>query len=288
MDKNNKYSRFKTRLSNFNKGFKKLNKKLKIASIITLLLLIFALVLANLLFTRIYLKQAFENSVMNFSKKNESTIFQIKNITFFSSCDAKNKNISSSNFTIENLYQYTDMALFISSPNPEKGLENTLKSVYIDNIKFTKTPELGIPNLYYKNIENFAKSEIVDTNVINDRLDFSISSDDVTNLDSPVLYNNLANPIVLSFVNQNIKSDYTITDTSKAITYDGSLLKRCEILLNSIRTSISFDIYITNNLNQEFKCSVFIDIPIDTDSSSLYDGTITLKKDTNYIFYRYK
>ena len=180
------------------------------------------------------------------------------------------------------------MALFISSPNPEKGLENTLKSVYIDNIKFTKTPELGIPNLYYKNIENFAKSEIVDTNVINDRLDFSISSDDITNLDSPVLYNNLANPIVLSFVNQNIKSDYTITDTSKAITYDGSLLKRCEILLNSIRTSISFDIYITNNLNQEFKCSVFIDIPIDTDSSSLYDGTITLKKDTNYIFYRYK
>lgn len=288
MDKNNKYSRFKTRLSNFNKGFKKLNKKLKIASIITLLLLIFALVLANLLFTRIYLKQAFENSVMNFSKKNESTIFQIKNITFFSSCDAKNKNISSSNFTIENLYQYTDMALFISSPNPEKGLENTLKSVYIDNIKFTKTPELGIPNLYYKNIENFAKSEIVDTNVINDRLDFSISSDDITNLDSPVLYNNLANPIVLSFVNQNIKNDYTITDTSKAITYDGSLLKRCEILLNSIRTSISFDIYITNNLNQEFKCSVFIDIPIDTDSSSLYDGTITLKKDTNYIFYRYK
>ena len=288
MDKNNKYSRFKTRLSHFNKGFKKLNKKLKIASIITLLLLIFALVLANLLFTRIYSKQAFEHSVMNFSKKNESTIFQIKNITFFSSCDAKNKNISSSNFTIENLYQYTDMALFISSPNPEKGLENTLKSVYIDNIKFTKTPELGIPNLYYKNIENFAKSEIVDTNVINDRLDFSISSDDITNLDSPVLYNNLANPIVLSFVNQNIKNDYTITDTSKAITYDGSLLKRCEILLNSIRTSISFDIYITNNLNQEFKCSVFIDIPIDTDSSSLYDGTITLKKDTNYIFYRYK
>ena len=68
MDKNNKYSRFKTRLSHFNKGFKKLNKKLKIASIIILLLLIFALVLANLLFTRIYSQQAFENSVLNFSK----------------------------------------------------------------------------------------------------------------------------------------------------------------------------------------------------------------------------
>lgn len=288
MDKNNKYSRFKIKLLNFAKDFNKLNGKLKILSIITLLLLVFVLILVNLSFTQIHLKQAFANSVMNFSKKNESTIFQIKNITFFSSCDAKNKNISSSNFTIENLYQYTDMALFISSPTLEKSLENTLKSVYIDNIKFTHPPELGTPSLYYKNIENFAKGEIVDSNAINDRLDFSISSDDTTNLDSPVLYNNLANPIVLSFVNQNIKNDYTITDTSKPITYDGSLLKRCEVLLNSIRTSISFDIYITNNLNQEFKCSVFIDIPIDTDSNSLYDGTITLKKDTNYIFYRYK
>ena len=37
----------------------------------------------------------FEYSVMNFSKKNESTIFQIKNITFFRSCDAKSKNKSS-------------------------------------------------------------------------------------------------------------------------------------------------------------------------------------------------
>ncbi len=288
MDKNNKYSRLKIKLLNFIKSFKKLNSKLKILTMITLPLFILVLLLVNLSFTQIYLKKSFANSVMAFSKKNESTVFQIKNITFFSSCDAKNKNISSSNFTIENLYQYTDMALFISSPNSEKNLENTLKSVYIDNIKFTKTPELGTPSLYYKNIENFAKSEIVDATVISNRLDFSISSDDTTNLDSPVLYNNLANPIILSFVNQNIKNDYTITDTSKPITYDGSLLKRCEVLLNSIRTSISFDIYITNNLNQEFKCSIFIDIPIDTDSSSLYDGTITLKKDTNYIFYRYK
>ena len=265
-----------------------MNKKKIILTIITFILFLIVFFLSYLVFNKYVLKRNFEDNIISFANKNQQTIFEINKVALFSSCDAKNKNISSSNFTIENLYQYTDMALFISSPNPEKGLENTLKSVYIDNIKFTKTPELGIPNLYYNNIENFAKSEIVDTNVINDRLDFSISSDDITNLDSPVLYNNLANPIVLSFVNQNIKNDYTITDTSKAITYDGSLLKRCEILLNSIRTSISFDIYITNNLNQEFKCSVFIDIPIDTDSSSLYDGTITLKKDTNYIFYRYK
>lgn len=270
------------------KNIKNLDKKKVILTVITILLLIIVFVLCYLLFYKYVLKRSFENSVLDFSNKNEETIFEIDNITFFSSCDAKNKSASSSNFTIENLYQYTDMALFITSPKEEKTLENTLKSVYIDNINYSKTPTLGEPNLYYKNIYNFAKSDIVDSNLINDRLDFNISSEDEANLDTPTLYNNLANPIVLSYVNSNIKTDYTITDTSSPITYDGSLLKKCEVLLNSISSSLSFDIYITNNLDQEFKTTVYIDIPLESEEESIYDGSVTLRKDTNFIFYRYK
>lgn len=95
---------------------------------------------------------------------------------------------------------------------------------------------------------------------------------------------------MLSYVNENIKTDYTITDTSNPITYNGSLLKKCGVLLNSIKAAFSFDIYITNNLDQEFKTTAYIDIPleIESESKSLYDGTITLTKSTNFIFYRYK
>ena len=278
----------KKRHINLKNFIDKIISKKFILSIITIILFLLVFALSNMVFHKYLLKRNFENSVIPFSSKNENTIFEIKNITFFSSCDAKNKNISNSNFTIENLYQFTDMALFISSPLKEKNLENTFKKVYIDNIKYSKTPSLGNPQLYYKNIYNFAKSDIVENNLINNKLDFNISSENETNLDTPTLYNNLANPIVLSFVNDNIKSDYTITDTSKPITYDGSLLKRCDVLLNSISTSISFDIYIVNNLDQEFKSTVYIDIPLETDAKSLYDGNITLKKDTNFIFYRYK
>ena len=267
---------------------KNINKNIIILSIIVILLFILVLILSNMLFYTYTSKRNFEDGVLAFSNKNDKTIFEIKDITFFSSCDAKNKNASSSNFTIENLYQYTDMALFVTSPSKEKTLENTLKEVYIDNVKFTKSPTLGSPRLYYKNIYNFAKSDIVQNNLIDNRLNFTITSENEANLDSPTLYNNLANPIVLSFVNENIKSDYTITDTSKPITYDGSLLKRCEVLLNSISTSMSFDIYIVNNLNQEFKTTIYIDIPLDSEEKSLYDGNITLKKDVNFIFYRYK
>ena len=276
--------------NNMNKkiDFRNLNKKEFILTIITVIMFIIVFILCYLLFYKYVLKRNFENSVLDFSSKNEKTIFEIKDITFFSNCDVKNKSASSSNFTIENLYQYTDMALFISSQESNKSYENTLKSVYIDNIKFTKTPTIGTPNLYYKNISNFAKSDITDNNLINNRLDFNIANNEDANLDTPTLYNNLANPIVLSYVNSNIKTDYTITDTSSPITYDGTLLKKCDVLLSTIESSLSFDIYITNNLDQEFKCSIYIDIPLETDNETIYDGKVTLKKETNFTFYRYK
>ena len=125
-------------------------------------------------------------------------------------------------------------------------------------------------------------------NVITDRLDFDITSENETNLDLPILYNNLANPITLSYINQNIKNDYTLTDTSVPITYDGSLLKNCNISLESILCNLSFDITVINNLDEEFRCSVFIDIPLKDEDKSIYDGNIKIIKDVNYMFYRYK
>ncbi|MFQ9822871.1 MAG: hypothetical protein ACLRXI_06070 [Clostridia bacterium] len=265
-----------------------MNKKKNLLIVIIVISLVFIFLVGFFIFNRHMLKTNFENDILPFARKNQNTIFKINKITFFSSCDAKNKTASNSNFTIENLYQYTDIALFITSTSEEKTLENTLKKVSINNIKFTSSPTLGEPKLYYKNINNFAKSEISEENLINGNLDFNITSEDEVNLDKPTLYNNLANPIVLSYINHNIKTDYTITDTSTPMTYDGSLLKRCNILLNNIACSFSFDVYVTNNLSQEFKCTIYIDIPLDLDNQSIYNGNITLKKDTNFNFYRYR
>lgn len=225
---------------------------------------------------------------MSFASKNESPVFKIENAILFSSCDSKNKTSSANHFTIENLYQYTDIALFIRSFSSEKTLENTFKEVSIKNIKFNTLPALGEPNLYFKSINQFAKSEFIEDNLIQDSIDFAISSEDSTNLDTPILYNNLANPITLTFINSNIKSDYTITDTSIPITYDGSLLKRCGVPLSNINSTISFDIYITNNLEQKFKSYVYLDIPLENDLNSILNGSITERKTINTAFYRYE
>ncbi len=232
-------------------------------------------------------KTNFAKQVSSFAEKNKKSVFSIDSITLFSSGDAKNKVSSKTNFTLENIYAYTDIAIFINNNSDENTLENTLKSVSIENIEFTKLPEDGQVNLYYKDLNDFAKSSLPETEPIKDKLSFDILSSETTDFSKPVLYNNCANPITLSFINENIKTDYTIIDTATPITYNGSLLQRCNIPISTIESSISFDVLITNNKDEHFKSKVFINIPYKDDSKSIYDGNITLKQDTNFIFYQY-
>ena len=267
----------------------KLNEKIKkiILTIIVIILIIILGILSKQFVQKQIAKKSFENKVLDFANKNQTTIFSIDKIVLFSSCDSKNKTSSQTNFTIENLYAYTDIAIFIDNGQKEISSENTLKNVKITNIKFTKQPELGTGNLYYKNVNNFAKSEIDENNKIENELQFETTSKDEVDLSKPVLYNNCANPITLSYINQNIKTDYTILDTTNPITYNGTLLKRCGVTLSSIKSSISFEISIENNKNEKFRTQVYIDIPYEDGEKTIYDGSLTLNKKTNFRFYRY-
>ena len=264
--------------------------KIKLALILVLSCI--AILLAIELFTT-YLpsfvqKRQFENSILSFSSKNQDPVFAVNEITLFSSCDAKNKASSQTNFTIENLYAYTDIAIFLHHIDEENTLENTLKDVSIQNVEITPLPNQGQANLYYKNVNDFAKPYIPETQAITDSLSFQTSGETITDFSVPVLYNNCASPITLSYVNENIKTDYTLLDISNPITYNGSLLKRCGIALSQIATEISFDIYITNYQDEKFKSKIFIKIPYETETGSIYDGNITIKQPANYVFYRYE
>ena len=274
--------------NHFKNYFKKSKLKIILFLILFIILIVFLLFLIyNTLKTYNSVKSMSE-SLINFSKNNENTIFSINKIVFFSSADSKFKTGSSSNFTIENLYTYTDIALFINNNSDSYTMENTLKSLKIENIKINNLPKIGTPNLYYKDLNQFASSEFLDENKINSMLDFTITSDNIADFSTPILYNNCANPIVLSLVNQNIKTDYTLTDTSIPITYDGTLLTRCNVNLQDIACNLSFDIYIVNNNSEKFKTTVYLEIPYSDADSSILDGSITVFKDTNFIFYKYE
>ena len=131
------------------------NKK-KISIIITFVILILiALLLSIFTIHKIVQKENFENYFLDFAYKNDEPVFKINKITLFSSCNVKNKSASSTNFTIENLFQYTDIAIFLSPDKDDVDLENSLKQVWIENINFNTKPSLGEANLYFKSINSF-------------------------------------------------------------------------------------------------------------------------------------
>lgn len=120
-----------------------MDKKKKILAVIVFLLLIFVVIFAYLLSQKYVIKSNFERDILAFANKNDKTVFEVNKIVLFSNCDAKNKTGSATNFTIENLYQYTDLAIFINhSSAEEKTLENTFKEVSIHNIQYTTSPKV--------------------------------------------------------------------------------------------------------------------------------------------------
>ena len=147
---------------------KNIDKRNILKKIIYISVVILLIILLIFIFKRVYdkllQKKCFENSIISFAEKNEKEIFSIDKIIFFSSADSKNKTGTASNFTIENLYTYTDIAVFINNNSEVSTLENTLKSIKISNVNITKIPMVGTPGLYFKSINDFAKGEFLENN----------------------------------------------------------------------------------------------------------------------------
>lgn len=265
-----------------------MHKKTIIITILLVIFTIFLVVLCLLLFNNLKNKKVDIDSYLEFANENDKSIFSIDKITYFSNCSANISTNTNSSFKISDLYQYTDIAIFINNHIEEFDskytAENTLKSVTIDKIDFSLKPSHGTPNLYYKSINDFAKSSFDNNNLIKDTITFETTSGDEIDYTKPILYNNCANPITLCYVNSNIKDNYTLSDEIENIEHNGSLLKTCGITLNSISCQVSLVVNITTNLDETFICPLTLNIPLSTESSTIYDGNLTLKDSTNYNF----
>lgn len=224
------------------------------------------------------------DSLLKFQQENTETVFSIDKITYFSSCNAKGDTNSNSSFTISDLYQYTDIAIFLNPNSENLTSKNTLKSVTISDINYDLSPTVGTQNLYYKNILDFAKTQFSEDNLIKDSITFETTSKNEIDYSHPILYNNCANPITLCYVNSRLKDNYTFSNDISNLTYNGSLLKMCGITLSSLNCQISFTISITNNLDEIYSCPLILNIPLSTESNTIYDGNLTIKDSVNYKF----
>ena len=237
----------------------------------------------NMIHIDILRKSTFENDLVYKASMHQKSIFRLNKILLFSSADATQNDTKNKAAWNLNVSQFCDIALFIDNSS-QTGLtaENTIANLTIQNIQYIETPTLGTPKIYYKNPDDFGKISYTQEHEIQDSLSFEVVPY-TQDLDKskPQVYDSSFSPICFGFVNQNIKTNYDVTDIDTPLTYDGSLLKRCNVGLNSIRCVLSFTIQIENQLGQHFTCPVTIEIPLkENDDSTIYDGNLQLEQTT--------
>ena len=243
--------------------------------IVTIALIILCIVMIVYTVKIYVVNEKFADSVSEIARLNSKTVFSIDRIYLYSSADANSNETNKPIWDLD-IFQFTDIALYINNRD-ESGVtyENTIKTLTIDNVKFNGL-ETGNPKLYYKNVNDFAKLDINEENEIKDSKEFNIVNSGDADYTKPVLYSNCQNPITLEYVNSEMKENTTISDISQPLTYDGSLLQKSGISLNSIKCNLSFRVTIVNNYNQKFVATVYIDIPLEDSftNESIYNGSI--------------
>ena len=103
--------------------------------ILILLYILFFILLKNICVRIITVKQ-FEKEITEFANKNKETVFEIKEITYYSSAYAKQSEDTPQIWSID-ISQFTDISFSISNP---KG--KLIQSMEINNIEFSPFPSL--------------------------------------------------------------------------------------------------------------------------------------------------
>ena len=96
-----------------------------------------------------------------------------------------------------------------------------------------------------------------------------------------------SNPITLGYLNKDILTNYSVTDDSKSISFNGKVLKEANINLEDINYTLRFTIHIVNNLNQTFAYNMKLDVNLDDNNGGIYNGYIYKSKSTSGNEYRF-
>lgn len=272
--------------------FKIKNVRLSFALLILIALAVL-LLYYNFVFSKSFARNKFSNEMISFSDENETAIFSIQKILLYSNANAidKSENQSLKDVSID---QYTDLSIYLDNSQSISELtdENTVKELYIDNISITSKSNIGKKILNYKNPLNFGKYKNL-KEPVNNRIDFKIvntnEENETNNYDEPTFYTDCSNPITLGYLNRDILTNYSVSDDSKTVSFNGKVLKEANINLDDINYTLNFTIHIVNKLNQKFAYNMTLDVNLNDDNGGIYNGYIYKGKTTSgdeYRFYR--
>ena len=215
----------------------------------------------------------FAKEIDEFSNLNLNTVFSIDSIYLYSSADATSNEEKRAIWNL-NIHQFTDIAIYINNRSSEElNYENSVKEMYIDNIRFSGLSK-GEPNLYFKNIEDFAKMTNPEENLIQDRLEYKIVNDGDLDYSKAELYADCSNPLTFGYVNKNVVTNYSVSEQKNSVTFDGKILKNAGIDVDDLGCKIRFQIHIINYKNQEFICPIVLDIDLNNRKREIFKGYV--------------
>ncbi len=271
-------------------NFKVKNAKLAFVILMILAFIIFLLYYNYILFTS-FAKNKFADEMVEIADKNENSIFSIQKILLYSNATA-NDNSEDQSLKNMSISQYSDISIFIDNTSYITDLtnENTVKELYIDNISIQANSDKGTKILNYKNPLNFGKYKEIEGSK-NDRIDFNIintnSENENHDYSAPTFYTDCSNPITLGYLNKDLLTNYSATDGSNTISFNGKVLKEAEVDLNDINYTLKFKIHIVNNLNEKFVYDMSLDVNLDDDNGGIYNGYVYRGKTTSGKEYRF-
>ena len=267
-------------------------KNVRLAFILLMILAFIVLLLYyNFVFSTVSARNKFANEMIEISDENETSIFNIQRILLYSSANAID---NSENQSLKDLSicQYTDLSIYIdnSSSSSELTDENTVKELYIDNINITSTSDIGSKILNYKNPLNFGQYKEVQSPA-NNRIDFNVintnQENENSNYDEPTFYTDCSNPITLGYLNKDILTNYSVSEDSNTVSFNGKVLKEANINLADINYTLNFTIHIVNKLNQNFAYNMKLDVNLADDNGGIYNGYVYKGKTTSGSEYRF-
>lgn len=217
-------------------------------------------------------------------EENKTAMFNVNKIQYYSDVNAVSNQTTYQNPEwILNVYQYTDIALYIERLD-DFSSENYIKSLNISDIKISDSKK-GTQKIYYLNPLAYGNGDILNINSENEIkgiLEYNImnyeNEDNDVKYSIPIFFEDCSNPITLRYVNNDILSNYVI-GADEQISFNGSLLKRANILLEDIKADISLKINIITQNNETHSVDINIEIPLESTNKQIYDGSINIQKE---------
>ena len=215
------------------------------------------------------------NNNMN-NDNNLISQFSINEIRYYSSANAisNTTNYQNPEWNL-NVYQYTDIAIYLDRINENINEENYISGLYIDNINIEDSKNILV---YYLNPLQFGNGIVTfenDTNVINEKLEFNImnsnNTEDSLSYNIPIFFEDCSNPITIRYINDILK-EYKV-DNEEVLNYDGSILNHASVDISDLEKTISFDINIVTRDEKVHNQKVEFEIPLENSSKSIYDGS---------------